>query len=530
MIKPERKSLPSKSGVYIFKDKNNSIIYIGKAKNLKNRVSSYFSQNHAKSPKTQFLVKNISNIEYIITDNEIEALLLENKLIKKHKPKYNISLKDAKTYAYIKITNEEIPKIVTSRKITDNGTYFGPFTDGYLRIQLINLVIKIFKLITNKTYSTKSHLNYDIGIAPARTLREVDKEKYLKNIMEAKKFLLGKNTKKIITNLTNEMLKAKENMQYETALEYKNQIESINHLLEKQKVDQIKNYDQDVIALIKHNSKAIITLFNIKKGVIQGKEDFSFDYDEEILESFIKMYYSQNYIPKEIIINKEFWQNKEEKKIIEEYLSKNKKQKVIISTPQRGEKLSLIKLAIKNAELKIQNKNILEIIKETLKLRTKPTIIECFDISNLGKEHIVAAMTRFYNSKPDTNNYRKFEIKSFKGKNDDFKAMKEVIYRRYKRLKDENKEMPNLIIIDGGKGQLNAALESLKKLKLQLPIISLAKKEEEIFLQNQENPLIIDKNSEMMLFIRNIRDTTHNYVISYNKKKREIKFRKETNS
>ncbi|MCA9459652.1 MAG: excinuclease ABC subunit UvrC [Nanoarchaeota archaeon] len=535
MFKPDLKNLPKTPGVYIYKNKYNEIIYIGKAKNLKSRISNYFTQKHENSPKTQFLVKNISKLDFIVVDNELEALLLENKLIKKHKPKYNIDLKDSKTYPYIKISNDKIPKISSTRIIKNDGEYFGPYTDGKLRHEIINLSIKLFKLITPKTYSSKSHLNYHIGITPAKTLNEINAVEYSKNVEKAKEFLKGKNTKKIIKELEHEMKEYSKKQKFENALEKKKEIEAIKRIEEeKQRVDLIKSFDQDVIALVQNkdipNNKAIIIIFKISKGVINSKKEYTFEYDENLFEEFIKMYYSKNSTPKEIIINKEFYNTQEEKEIIEKYLSKIKQEKVIITCPKRGEKLSLVKLAQKNALANISSKNTLEIMKKNLSLYKLPTIIECFDMSNLGSQHLVGAMTRWNNEKEEKAGYRKFEIKSFKGKNDDFKSMEEVIYRRYKMTienRDKGFGFPDLIIIDGGKGQLNAALKSLKKLKLKIPIISLAKKEEEIFIPDREESLKFDKNSKMMLYIRKIRDSVHNYVLGYNRKKREMHMKKE---
>ncbi|MDA3855157.1 MAG: excinuclease ABC subunit UvrC [Candidatus Woesearchaeota archaeon] len=525
MLKEKLKSLPKNPGVYLFKDKFEHIIYIGKAKNLKNRVKSYFSSDHKNSPKTQFLVRNIYDLEFIIVDNELEALLLENKLIKKNKPKYNINLKDSKTYAYIKITEDNIPKIISARKVTKKGIYFGPYVDGTSRRELIRLVVEIFGMITNTTYSTRSQLNYDIGLAPAPSIDKVDREIYLKRLEDVKNFLNGNNTSKVLKLLNKEMHEAINVQKYELAAEKKRHIEAINHLKEKQNVDLIKGYDQDVIVMLHNSDRAVIELFNISKGVISGKKTFRFEYDEELFESFIKMYYSQNSVPKEVIINTEL----EDVNLFEEYLAKNRGSKVTINFPQKGDKLKLVKLVEKNAKLNVLENKILKDIKEKLNLLKIPKVIECFDMSNLGKDFLVGAMVQFVDGKPNKTEYRKFEIKSFSGKNDDFASMKEVVYRRYKKLKDKNLTYPDLIIIDGGKGQLSASVESLKELKLIIPIISLAKKEEEIFMLGRNDSLKFDKNSEMMLFIRSVRDEVHRFVITYNRKKREMRLRDEMN-
>lgn len=534
MFKPTRTSIPTNPGVYIYRNNLNEIIYVGKAKNLRNRVMSYFTNDHKYSPKTQFLVKNIYDFEYIIVDNEVEALLLENKLIKKHKPKYNINLKDSKTYAYIKITDEKIPKIHSTRRVTNKGTYFGPYTDGILRYELIELVSKLFNIITPKTYTSKSKINYEIGIAPAKTLNEINKEEYNSNIKKAKDFLNNKNTREILKNLQEEMYQASENLEFEKANEKKQFIQTILKIQDKQKVDLQKNFDQDILTVIldEISNKFQIQILHISKGVISGKKEFFFNNDEtkdELFESFVKMYYSKNTPPKEIIINLEY-ENSNEIELIELYLNKIRGSKVSIINPKKGEKKSLLDLAIKNAKLNLGSSNILEQVKIKLKLPKTPHVIECFDMSNLGYDYLVGAMTRWVDAKPDKSGYRKFEIKSFTGYNDDFAAMREVVHRRYKRLQEEKKEFPDLIIIDGGKGQLGMACEALKQLNLykKIPIISLAKQDEEIYFPEKENPINLDNNSRVMLFIRDVRNSVHNYVVNFNRKKREMRFKDET--
>lgn len=525
MVSEIIKNLPKTCGVYIFKDKTDVIIYIGKAKNLKNRVSSYFLNKHENSPKTKVLVKNIVKIDYILVDTELEALLLENKLIKKNKPKYNLDLKDSKTYAYIKITDEKIPKIMFTRKITKTGDYFGPYASSEIRRELFFLVTKIFGIITKNTFSNKSTLNYQIGLSPAKSIDEINIEEYNKNLKIAKDFLLGKNAKEIISKLKEKMQIASKSEDYEIALEIKKQIETIENSFEKQKVDLIKKHDQDIIVLVENKieNKGIIFILNISKGTITSKKDYKLEYTENLLEEFIKTYYSNNTIPNEIIINQKL---SEEKESIEKYLEKISGHKVEIITPQKGEKLELVKLCEKNALNLIKNDPLKE-IQVNLKLPQIPKIIECFDMSNFGKNDLVGAMTRWINLKPDKSGYRKYEIKNFRGKNDDYASINEVITRRYSKLKEEHLELPNLIIIDGGKGHLSTAHEALTKLNLDIPIISIAKGKNryknEIYLIGNDEPLTFDNNSEMMLTLRKIRDSVHNFVISYNRSKRKIK-------
>ncbi len=546
MLKIIRSSIPKNPGVYIYKNSRGEIIYVGKAKNLQNRVMSYFTSKHETSPKTQFLVRNISDYEFIVVDNEVEALLLENKLIKKHKPKYNINLKDSKTYAYIKITSDKIPKIISTRKITKDGDYFGPYIDGKLRVDLIALCISLFKIITPKTFTSKSKLYYELGIAPAESLDKIDISKYQIQVQKARDFLNGKNISKLKFKLKNEMDLAANNLKFELALERKNQLLAIENIQEKQKVDTLKRYDQDILIYLydENEEQVLIQLMHVSRGVISGKKEFFIDFDENVFEDFIKMFYSTNIAPHEILINEIFW-DEGNHILLEKYLTKQRGSKVELKKPLKGEKKSLVELAIKNAKLNYSQNNVLKEIKEKLNLRQLPKIIECFDMSNLGSEYLVGGMTRFVNQKEDKEGYRKFEIKSFLGKNDDFAAMREVVYRRYSRILENKKrkdmgltvnkdyELPNLILIDGGIGQFNIAKDVLIELNLldKIDLISIAKGEKrdrnEIYTLHSTNPLIFNDNSKMMLFLRKVRDSVHNFVISYNRKKRDMKFQKE---
>jgi excinuclease ABC subunit C len=517
-------SIPNDPGVYIFKNSREEIIYIGKAKNLKKRVSNYFSnKNH--SLKTQLLVKQIKEAEYLIVDNEVEALLLENKLIKQHKPKYNIMLKDSKTYAYILITDENFPRILSTRKLGKRGKYFGPYVGGFSRKEVIELCVKLFNLRICKNLPKRACLNYHINLCTAPCINVVSKEEYAIQVAGAVEFLKG-NTKPIKNKLTNEMNQASNERNFEVAMVKRNQIEAIKILEDKQKVDLDKNFDQDVISYVENNEKCAISIFGISKGVVLGKKDYVLDKDDDLLSSFIRMYYSSNKIPREIVVNIKCWNNFDERNVLVDYLTKLKGGAVRIIIPERGEKKALVELAEKNARYKLDNK-VLKEIKQVLNLPTIPHIIECFDMSNFGYDYRVGAMVQFIGGKANKEGYRRFEIKSNLNSQDDFTAMKEVVFRRYKRLKDEGKRMPDLIIVDGAKGQLGVALWSLKKLGLQIPIIGLAKREEEIYLPNEKEPRVFRKNGVMMLFIRQIRDSVHQLVISYNRKKREMSVKKE---
>lgn len=530
-------NFPKNPGIYIYKNKKDEIIYIGKAKNLRNRIKQYFQKN-IDSIKTEYLVKNIDSIDYIIVNNELEALLLENRLIKKYKPKYNINLKDSKTYPYIKITKDKIPKIITTRKINDNSYYFGPYANIQLRNELLDLCVEIFHLITPKTFLSKSKLNYQIGLSPAESLNKINLESYNKNVLLAIDFLNQKDIKTILDILKKQMNKFIEDELFEMAKKRKNQIDLIKNELYKQQVDIIKDFNQDIIVKINDkNNKTIIGVININKGILSTKQEFNFsNTSKDFFKEFLKMFYTTYPIPKEIIVNEKFWETKKELDLIEQYLSYLKKSKTKIIFPNKGEKKSLVELCEKNFKMK-NSRITLEDIRDKLKLNKIPKTIECFDISNLGSEHLVGAMTRWVDGKKDEQNYRKFEIREVKDKNDDFASLREVLTRRYKRIiekKEVKGEFPNLILIDGGLGHFNIAKEVLIKLKIynKIDLISIAKGQNrdknEIYIKDSNKPLIFDNNLKMMLYLIKIRDSVHKFVIGYNRKKRKMKFNEQT--
>ncbi len=518
----EYTTLPTKPGVYLFKNKDAEIIYIGKAKSLRSRVSQYFKTKKDQSVKTQHLVLHINDIDFFVVHNELEALLLENKLIKQHKPKYNILLKDSKTYAYIKITDEQLPRIVSTRIIAKKGTYFGPYADGSARFELVKLTNQVFKLRTQKQVCKKPCLNYHIGLCSGSCVGKISREEYLESIEGAKKFLRG-DTKEISSKLTKEMQASSKKHDFERALLKRKQLEAIETLQEKQSVDLRTKFDQDIIGFVAEGEKMHISMFHIKKGVIAGKEEYHFEMQEDIPSAFVKEYYSTRVIPREIVVNDIVEKSGEEKSVLEEYLSTLRQGPVSITIPQQGSKMQLLILAIENAKSKL---NILDDVQRALDLPMQPRIIECFDISNLGREHIVAGMVRFVDGKPDHAGYRRFAMREQKEQND-FAAMHEAVFRRYSRLKQERFELPQLIIIDGGKGQLSAACQALREARVDVPICSIAKHEEELYFPDRDRPLNLDNNSKVMLFIRGIRDRVHNYALSYNKKKRSMKLKED---
>ncbi|RJQ21156.1 excinuclease ABC subunit UvrC [Candidatus Woesearchaeota archaeon] len=518
------RTLPQSPGVYLFKGTKGEVIYVGKAARLRARVASYF-QKSAKSPKTEVLVRSIQDIDFIVVGSEVEALLLENKLIKQYSPKYNISLKDSKTYAYICITDEEFPRILTVRKRGKKGTYFGPYTDGFARVQLIALAVRIFQLRVCKTMPKRACLNYHIGLCSAPCIHNVSREEYLRQVEGAVRFLKG-DSGWVEELLRKEMDAAAKSLQFELALEKRRQLESLEVLRQRQSVDRYREFDEDVIAFVENGVKGYVELLAVRKGVISGKKQFTFELQDDLLQSFIKTYYADTVPPQEILLSEACWADDAEKASIEQYLEELHGKNVRLGVPQRGDRLALIALAEKNALARSENK-VLEEIKEKLLLPGLPVVIECFDMSNLGQEALVGGMVQWVNGKPNKAGYRRFAIKSFSGKNDDFASMREVVFRRYRQLVREKADLPDLIIVDGGRGQLESALFSLKTLGLKIPVIALAKEREEIYLPHEREPLRFNPQGEMMLLLRAIRDSVHRFVLSYNRKKRSMRVRDE---
>lgn len=508
-------SIPKSPGVYLMKGSEGEIIYIGKAKNLRSRVSSYFVKNQT-SAKTEMLMRKIADIEFILTDTETEALLLENRLIKKNQPKYNIWLKDAKQYAYIKITDENYPRIFSTRRVTKKGKYFGPYTDGYARLQIVRLCQSLFKLRTCRTLPKRVCLQYHIKRCSGPCEGHINRDDYMESVNRARMVLKG-NTKSLKRELEREMAAASETRHYELARERRDQIHALDLLEEKQKVDLQKTHDQDVIALLDDGKHIQIGVFHIKKGVIAAKEEFRIPNEGDVASEFIRAYYRESRIPKEIIINLA----PDDKTAIEEWLTKDLGMKFDVTIPLRGEKKRLLELVEKNTRASMGEENpLLQELQDDLNLPTLPKVIECFDMSNIQDAHRVGAMVQFVNGKPNKSGYRRFIIKTVDGQ-DDFASMRECVLRRYKRLVEEGSPLPDLLIADGGKGQLSAVLDSLRELNLRIPSIGLAKKEEEIFIPGLPGPLVLNRKKKSLHLLQRIRDSVHHFAITFHRIRRK---------
>jgi len=499
---------PDKPGCYLFKDINGKILYIGKAKNLKKRVNSYF-QKRDHEPKTEALVENIDTVEYIVTDSEVEALILESNLIKKNQPKYNINLKDSKRFAFIELTNEEFPRLLTARKI-GKGTYFGPFTSGSERNHLLKLLVRLFQLRTCKRMPKKPCLRYHINLCTAPCAGFVKEDEYTEQINRARKVLSGKTTA-LVKELRHDMNRASSQQEYEKAMLLRDQISALLYLSEKQKMERQKKYDEDIINYLVKDSKVYLMLFNIHKGTLVNKQEFMFDADERFLEQFITQFYSEQQVPKELIVPISVDNS------IREFLKAKRKTKVAVMVPKIGIKKKLLELVHVNIQTTFFGDiTKIEELQKKLKLNDMPNVIECIDISHLGGTSTVGSMVQFRNAKPDKSNYRRFRIRTVT-EIDDYTAIAEVVKRRYYRLKRENADMPDLIVIDGGKGQLSAALRELQKLRLKIPIISIAKKFEEIYFPGSRFALRLDKKEKALRFLQEIRDEAHRFAINYNR-------------
>lgn len=507
--------LPQKPGCYLMKNKSGKIIYIGKAKNIRKRVASYFAKKHP-DYKTKLLVKKIADIDFIVTDTEVEAYLLESKLIRKHKPKFNIDLKESLRYAYIKITDEDFPRLVSTRVTTKDGQYFGPYTDGAARRSLMAVSNRLFRLRTCKKLPKKVCLAYHIKTCDGPCEGLISKEKYAEKIKKVKNLLRGK-TEELIHQLTLEMNQYSKKREYERAQTVKEQIRALKSIREKQKVELTKKINQDIINFIERDNQIMIQLFNIQKGIVSGRKQFTFTNLIGGPAAFIKQYYFYEEIPQEIIIPKKI----KDQNLMKKYLSKLRGTKVQITVPQKGTKKKLLDLVYTNLlENLSENEKILIDLRNKLNLDKIPYHIECFDISNIGPKFTVGAMVHFWNGKPDKNNYRRFKIKTVAGQ-DDFAMMAEIVKRRYSRLKKEKARLPELIVIDGGPAQLNAAFHQLERLNLKIPIISLAKKNEEIFLPEEAKPRIWSEKDPALKLLQKIRDEAHRFAVKYHRLLRE---------
>ncbi|MCF7861032.1 excinuclease ABC subunit UvrC [Candidatus Woesearchaeota archaeon] len=505
-------NIPSLPGCYLFKD-SSSIIYIGKAKNLKKRVSSYFSKKH--DIKTTKLVDSIRSVSTIVTDNETEALILENTLIRRHKPKYNVDLRNSDRYAYLCFSQETFPRLIVSRSKEGLGKLYGPFTSGQERNNIQRFLIRSLKLRTCNRMRKKGCLRHHIRLCDGPCMGLITKTAYNEKIKVARLILSGK-IEDVISRLKKDMEIQSQHQNYEKALEFRNLISALNSISEKQKVERNRKYNEDLVNFKVVGGYVYLLVFKIYKGTLNGMHEFSFQYYDDFLRHFFILYYNTHPKPKELIVPGY------NKSILDESQWDDlrlflKSIGVVLVAPKIGEKKKLLELAEKNIDIVFfGDVSKLDALRIAIKLEEMPIVIECFDISHLSGTSVVGSMVQFRNAKPDKSNYRRFKIRSVEGI-DDYAAIAEVVRRRYKRLISENQNLPNLIIIDGGRGQLNAALEELRRIGLRIPIISIAKREEELYLPGLSIPLRLKQDSKDLLFVREIRDEAHRFAIKYNR-------------
>jgi excinuclease ABC subunit C len=502
-------SLPHLPGCYVFKDAGGDVLYVGKARDLKKRVRSY-SQRQDLDPKTSALLSAAAGLEFIVTSSEVEALLLENTLIKKHSPPYNIKLRDSSRYACIHLTDDKFPRICISRKPSAQGIFYGPFTSARGRDYVFSVVSRTFGLRTCRRLPRRACLRYHLGICSGPCIGKISQEEYRERVCRAESVLKGK-IGEIITALQDMMLDSAARQQFESSLQLRDQIAALEQLQEHQNMERQRRYDQDVISYLVEEGNVYLMIFKVYKGTLTGKEDFVFAQNDDFLEEFLVQYYSENEPPEEIIVPEPLDQ------ALIDFLAHVKGKRVIATVPKRGEKKDLLDLARKNIEIcYLGDKKKQEALQMALGLSHLPGVIECFDISHLSGTSVVGSMVQFRGGRPDKSNYRRFRIRSIESPND-LASLAEVVRRRYARLKEERQELPDLIIIDGGAEQLAAAKRELWKLGLRTPAISIAKGEEKIYLPGSRQPLDLARDEKASLFIQEIRDEAHRFALAYHR-------------
>ena len=549
-IQEELKKLPGKPGVYLMHDEKDEIIYVGKAISLKNRVRQYFQTSRSKGVKIDQMVTHITRFEYIVTDSELEALVLECNLIKEYRPKYNTMLMDDKTYPFIKVTvDEPFPRIMMARRMAkDKAKYFGPYTSAGAVKDTIELIRKIYKVrscnrrLPRDTGRERPCLNYHIHQCDAPCQGYVSQEDYRRSIDEVLRFLNG-NFDSILKELEQKMMRASENMEFEKAIEYRELLGSVTKISQKQKITDTAGNDRDIMAMAADQSDAVVQVFFIRGGRLIGRDHFYLKIMEgelpgEILSSFIKQFYAGTpYIPSELMLPQEI----EDTEVLEEWLSQKRGHKVQIKVPKKGTKEKLVELAARNAQLVLQTDRerlkreegrTIGAVKEIAKLLGLENIVrmEAYDISNISGFASVGSMVVYEKGRPKKNDYRKFKIKSVQGP-DDYASMEEVLTRRFRHGLEEKKEgreggsftaFPDLILMDGGKGQVNIALQVLDNLHLTIPVCGMVKDDNHrtrgLYFNNKEIP--IDRNSEGFKLITRIQDEAHRFAIEFHRKLR----------
>lgn len=541
------KEIPRSAGVYLYKDSAGKTIYIGKAKNLRSRVRSYF-QARPFDRKTDALLRQIADVEFIVTDNEVEALILEATLTKKHKPRYNVNLKDDKSYPHLKLTiNEPFPKVVITRRIQNDGAlYFGPFLPASLARKTIDVINRTFQLRTCDIEidgkAPRPCLEYHIKRCLGPCVKGLcTPQEYQEAVKDVRLLLEGRN-KELADTLADRMTQASTVLRYEMAAKYRDLRKTVIKLSEQQKMATSPERDVDIFAYYREGRRLALQLFTMREGHIVGRREFFWedlpegDFDPaSFLSDVLAQYYMTDYVPKEIHVPVDF----EDRELLERALTERKGRRVKIQHTQRGEKRDLIDLGEKNAKLAFEQrfrvlkpdmKLVLEELQETLELPRFPTRIESFDVSNIQGAENVAGMVVSENGKMNRSEYRKFRIRTVEGSND-VASMREAVFRRYRRVLDEGKPLPDLIMIDGGRGQLRAAADAMRELDLEaVPMIGVVKPPfrhndvSHLLVKGREDePVYLDSHSLILRLLQMIRDETHRYAVTYHRKRRELR-------
>lgn len=536
-LREKAAQLPTLPGVYLYKDAHGSVIYVGKAKNLRSRVRSYFLEDRLADVKTGTLISEAADVEFIQVDNEKEALALENNLIKRYKPRFNILLRDDKTYPYVKLTGEEYPRVYVTRRLRKDGsTYYGPYFPGNLAHRLVHFIHRHFKVPSCKIDFGRKHthpcLQYHIHRCHGPCVEGlVTGDRYAEAVRNVRMFLEGRH-RDLARELRAAMESAAEDMRFEEAAGIRDLLNTVEELEQKQKMAAAEGNDADIFAYYAEPPLVAVNLFHMRNGHIVDRREFFWE-DQieldpaELFSSLLKqIYLEQQYVPRTIEVPVEF----EDRDLLEELLTERRGRKVEIHTPQRGEKKAMIKLVEANAKnsfdqrfrvLRPSSKAIREALQDALNLPDPPARIECFDISHIQGTDKVASMVVWEDGRMKKSDYRKFIIRTVEG-NDDFASMREVVTRRYSRLQEENQPLPGLILIDGGLGQLHAAAGALEEIGVTTqPLASIAKREEIIYVYGQEDePVVLDKFSPVLHLVQQVRDEAHRFAVTFHRTRR----------
>ncbi len=528
--------VPDRPGVYVYRDVKGQVLYVGKAASLRSRVRSYFHESRPHDAKTDALVRHIRDLEYVVTDNELEALMLEANLVRKYRPRYNIILRDDKHYPFLKLTtNEEFPRLLVARRVQNDGaTYYGPFYPATAMRETLRLTRQLFPLrtcsITIDGRLERPCIQYAIRRCNAPCTGWETREGYAATVHAVQRFLEGKD-EDLALALTTEMEQAAAEQKFERAAVLRDQVQSLNKVRERQKIISTEEVDQDVLGVVRQGDDACVELFFVRKGRLVGQEAFFFDHvggwtDGEILSAFVRQFYGKAVPPApEILLSEEL----PEDALVTEWLGTLARRRVQVSAPQRGPKREFVAMAEANAAIALQNhllskdnrqQLVQEELRRALNLPGLPNRIEGYDISSIQGSEQVGSMVVWENGGMKKDEYKRFRIRTVEGA-DDFASLHEVLQRRFGRALEQGGALPDLVLIDGGRGQLNVGLKVLQELGLDyLPVLALAKREEEVYLGDRLQPLVLDPTSPALHTLQKIRDEAHRFAVSYHKKLR----------